>query len=57
LVDEEGAITEKYGARKTPEGGVLRSVYIVDKQGIIRFAQRGTPPDEELLRTLEGLRG
>lgn len=56
LVDEGGKITEKYGALKTPLGGVARTVYIIDKQGIIRYAQRGMPPDAELLEVLRELK-
>jgi peroxiredoxin Q/BCP len=57
LVDEGGKVTALYGARKTPLGGVARTVYIIDKQGVIRYAQRGLPPDAELLEVLRGLRG
>ncbi len=56
LVDEGGNVTAKYGARKTPLGGVARTVYIVDKRGIIRYAQPGSPADAELLEVLRGLR-
>ena len=55
LVDEHGTVTEAYRARKTPLGGTARTVYIVDKQGIIRYAKRGMPPDEELLKVLKEL--
>ena len=55
LVDEGGKVTAQYGARKTPLGGVARTVYIIDKQGMIRNAQRGMPPDAELLEVLRGL--
>jgi peroxiredoxin Q/BCP len=34
---------------------VQRTVYIVDKQGIIRYARQGMPPDSELLEVLRGL--
>lgn len=53
-MDEGGAVTEKYGANKLPKG-IQRTVYIVDKQGIIRYARRGLPPDEELLDCLRQL--
>jgi len=56
LVDEGGKITAKYGARKTAAGGVARTVYIVDKSGIIRYAHQGMPSDAELLDVLRGLK-
>ncbi|RJP73060.1 MAG: hypothetical protein C4524_15210 [Candidatus Zixiibacteriota bacterium] len=52
LVDEGGRITEAYGARKTPAGGTKRTVYLVDKFGIVRYARRGAPADPELLEAL-----
>lgn len=54
LVDEECKITKAYGANKEPKG-TQRTVYIVDKEGIIRYAKRGMPPDEELLGVLKEL--
>lgn len=54
LVDKGGEITEAYGANKEPRG-VQRTVYIVDKEGVVRYARRGMPPDEELLAVLQGL--
>jgi thioredoxin-dependent peroxiredoxin len=55
LVDEGGVATEAYGACCNEKGYPLRSVYIVDKQGMVRFAQRGSPSDEELLEVLKAL--
>ena len=55
LVDENGTVTEAYGARKTPVGGTARTVYIIDKDGIVQYAKRGMPPDEELLEVLKEL--
>ncbi len=52
LVDEEREITLAYKAEKIPEKGTQRTVYIVDRDGIIRYAKRGMPSDEELLETI-----
>jgi thioredoxin-dependent peroxiredoxin len=40
LSDAGGAVTAQYGAL-APDRSVQRSVYVVDKQGVIRFAARG----------------
>jgi len=45
----DGTVTEVYGALKTPLRGTARTVYIVDKDGIIRYAKHDMPTDEELL--------
>jgi peroxiredoxin Q/BCP len=54
LVDEDGRITRAFGADKEPKG-TQRTVYIIDKDGSVRYAKRGMPPDEELLEVLESL--
>jgi len=54
LVDEGGEVTRTYGADKEPKG-VQRTVYIVDKEGVVRYAERGMPADEELLQVLRDL--
>jgi peroxiredoxin Q/BCP len=52
LLDEGGKVTQAYGARRDLIGGTQRSVYLIDKQGLVRSAWRGSPPDSELLETL-----
>ena len=54
LVDADKTMAAAYGALK-PEGGIQRTVYIVDAKGIIQFAQQGSPKDELLLETLSKL--
>ncbi len=54
-MDEGGKVTQAYGAQKDPSGRVSRTVFIVDKNGIIVYAQRGKPPDAELLDVLRTL--
>ncbi len=51
LVDEGSHIAREYGALK-PEGGIQRTVYIVDPQGRIVFAQQGMPSDETLAEAI-----
>ena len=55
LSDGEGQVAAQYGALN-PDRAVQRSVYVVDKGGIIRFAARGmhwTPEFYETLGNLE----
>ncbi|MEB3286114.1 MAG: peroxiredoxin [Vampirovibrionales bacterium] len=47
LVDPEKTMAKAYHALK-PEGGIQRTVYIIDKTGVIRYAKQGLPPDTEL---------
>jgi peroxiredoxin Q/BCP len=49
LVDQGKQIAKRYNA-----GGfiVRRSVYAIDKQGVIRFAERGTPAPATVLESL-----
>ncbi len=47
VVDENRAAAEAYGAVK-PEGGVLRSVFVIDTDGTVLFAQEGAPSWDEV---------
>ncbi|MDX2084875.1 MAG: peroxiredoxin [Candidatus Melainabacteria bacterium] len=47
LVDADKTMARDYQALK-PEGGIQRTVYIIDAEGIIRYAQQGLPSDAEL---------
>ena len=54
LSDAGGQVAAQYGA-SNPDRSVQRSVYVVDKAGIIRFAARGmhwTPEFYEALGSL-----
>jgi thioredoxin-dependent peroxiredoxin len=42
LVDENEAAAAAYGAIK-PEGGILRSVFVIGQDGRIAFAEEGAP--------------
>jgi len=51
LVDADGAITRSYGSRSAL-GITARTVYAIDKQGRIAFAQRGMPKTDPILAAL-----
>jgi peroxiredoxin len=38
-----------------PMGWISRTVYIIDKNGVIRYARRGMPSTQELLGIIEKL--
>jgi peroxiredoxin Q/BCP len=42
IVDEDGSAARAFGAVK-PEGGILRSVFVIDKDGTVVYAQEGAP--------------
>lgn len=42
LVDEDRSAAQAYGAVK-PEGGILRSVFVIGTDGKVLFAQEGAP--------------
>lgn len=54
LVDADKTMAADYQALKH-EGGIARTVYIVDGHGIIRFAQQGMPTHEQLVAVLSTL--
>lgn len=51
IVDAEGEVTRKYGCRGLA-GFVKRTVYVIDKEGKIVFAERGMPSTETQLASL-----
>jgi peroxiredoxin len=53
--DEGSKVAAAYGALK-PEGGIQRTVIILDRQGVVRYAKQGLPETEELLEQLDQLR-
>lgn len=50
--DEGSKVAAAYGALK-PEGGIQRTVYVIDRQGAVRYAVQGLPETEELLKQIE----
>jgi len=49
LSDPDRAIARAYHALKDDEKGIQRSVYLVRRDGTIGFAQRGTPPVDDII--------
>ena len=54
LVDQDKSMAKAY--RSLGQGGIVsRTVYIIDKNGVIRYAKRGMPGNDELLSVLKSL--
>ena len=53
LADIDKTICESYGVLKMFIRIVTRTVIIIDKQGIVRYIQKGMPSDEELLSEID----
>jgi peroxiredoxin Q/BCP len=49
LSDPDRAIARAYRAVKDDDKGIQRSVYVVQRNGTIAFAQRGAPPVDEIV--------
>jgi len=52
IADTRGRIAAEYGCRMM-FGLVKRTVYVVDRQGLIIYARRGNPPPTEILQAVE----
>lgn len=50
LVDEGQKAAKLYGCDGTPS--VKRTVYAIDKKGVVVFAQSGMPSDDEILKAI-----
>jgi len=50
LSDPDRAIARAYHALKDDGKGIQRSVYVVQRDGTVAFAQRGTPEVDEMVR-------
>jgi peroxiredoxin Q/BCP len=50
LSDPERAIAGAYNALKDDGKGIQRTVYVIGKDGTVRFAQRGTPAVDDIVR-------
>jgi len=53
LVDDTKAAARVYGALK-PDGGILRSVFVVGQDGKIIFAQEGAPSWQDVVEAIGG---
>jgi peroxiredoxin Q/BCP len=52
LVDADRKMAAGYHALKEDEKGIQRTVYIIDQDGVIRYAKQGLPPDTELAEAI-----
>jgi peroxiredoxin Q/BCP len=52
LVDADRSMAKAYHALKEDGKGIQRTVYILDQDGIIRYAKQGLPPDTELAEAI-----
>lgn len=53
-VDEEKKVAAAYGVLK-PEGGIQRTVILVNKKGAVTWVQEGMPSTEEILKAVDAL--
>lgn len=52
-VDAERTMAKAYHALKEDGQGIQRTVYIIDGQGVIRYAKQGLPPNSELIEAIK----
>lgn len=52
LVDADRTMAKNYHALKENGTSIERTVYVLDGEGVIRYAQQGLPPDEELAEAI-----
>jgi peroxiredoxin Q/BCP len=50
LSDPERTISGAYNALKEDGARIQRTVYVIGRDGTVRFAQRGAPPVDEIVR-------
>lgn len=55
VVDAERTMAKAYRALKEDGKGIQRTVYIIDKDGVIRYGKQGLPSDAELAEVIRGL--
>ncbi len=49
LSDPDRAIAEAYAALKEDGRGIQRTVYVIGRDGTVRFARRGAPPPDDIV--------
>jgi thioredoxin-dependent peroxiredoxin len=49
LSDPDRAIARAYNALKEDGKGIQRTVYVIGRDGTVRFAQRGAPPVDDIV--------
>jgi len=56
LSDPERAMAGAYNALKDDGKGIQRTVYVIGRDGVVRFAQRGAPPVAEIIAAVDRAR-
>jgi peroxiredoxin Q/BCP len=54
LSDPERAIARAYAALKEDGKGIQRTVYVIGRDGTVRFARRGAPPVDDIVAPADG---
>jgi peroxiredoxin Q/BCP len=54
LSDADRRIARAYRALKDDERGIVRTVYVVARDGTVAFAQRGAPPVDDIAAAVAG---
>ncbi len=54
LSDPDRAIARAYRALKEDGKGIQRTVYVVGRDGKVRYAQRGAPPVDDFVAAVAG---
>ena len=54
LSDPEREMARAYNALKDDGKGIQRTVYVIGKDGTVRFAQRGAPPVDDIVAAADG---
>jgi len=54
VVDENAEAAKAFGAVK-PEGGILRSVFVIGQDGTIQFAQEGAPSWDDVSASIPAI--
>ncbi len=54
LSDPDRVIAGAYNALKADGKGIARTVYVIGRDGRIRFAQRGAPPVSVIVESVAG---
>lgn len=54
ISDPDRAVARAYHAVKDDGSGIIRTVYVVGRDGRIRFAQRGAPPVDDIVASISG---
>jgi peroxiredoxin Q/BCP len=52
LSDPARTIARAYHALKDDDKGIQRTVYVIGRDGTVRFAQRGAPPADEIVASV-----